>query len=350
MKIVALNFSKGWRGGERQTLLNCVGLKNRGVDIELWCIAETPLYRKSVERTLSVVPLRSRCAALMRLLISGHAADCIHAQTSHAFSFAVLTSFAHRRPIVYTRRVDFIPRGILSKLKYLRAAKIVAISGAIQSIVSRFLQTDIPVISSAVEARPLDRRRAEKFLDRYSVDGKKIVGAIGSLVPHKDPLTLIHAAASLASLRNDCVVFHFGDGPLYGAARAEIDKHGLEKKYILAGFINRVEDFFSVFDLFVMSSSEEGLGSSVLDAFIYRVPVVATTAGGLKELVEGRGLTCDIGDSGALAKNIDTMLTDTAGRTTLTARAYDYAQKNHSIERIAEHYCVLFKEVVKDSG
>ena len=58
------------------------------------------------------------------------------------------------------------------------------------------------------------------------------------------------------------------------------------------------------------SSRQEGLGSSILDAFIERVPVVATRAGGITETVENMGLLCDIGDSKQIANSINNLLND----------------------------------------
>jgi len=54
------------------------------------------------------------------------------------------------------------------------------------------------------------------------------------------------------------------------------------------GFQKDVGKFLKSFDIFVMPSKEEGLGTSVLDAQAVGLPVVATTAGGLPEMIENR--------------------------------------------------------------
>ncbi len=58
-----------------------------------------------------------------------------------------------------------------------------------------------------------------------------------------------------------------------------------------------------------MSSSEEGLGTSLLDAMICEVPIVSTRAGGIPEIVihEKTGLTCEVGDSASLAKYVESI-------------------------------------------
>ena len=67
------------------------------------------------------------------------------------------------------------------------------------------------------------------------------------------------------------------------------DRH-LEKHVILLGFRPDVLSLHKVFDVFVMSSVTEGLGTSLLDAMACGKPVVATAAGGIPEVVED-GLT-----------------------------------------------------------
>src|SRR3546814_12793591 len=81
-------------------------------------------------------------------------------------------------------------------------------------------------------------------------------------------------------------------------------------------------------DVFVLSSRHEALGTSVLDAFLYSVPVVATDAGGLKELLaQGRGLLCPVGDHDALADAIDRVLTDRGLRADMVEQARSYVTR-----------------------
>ena len=111
------------------------------------------------------------------------------------------------------------------------------------------------------------------------------------------------------------------------------------------GHIDDVEDFFSIFDVFVMSSQEEGLGSSVLDAFLYKVPVVSTSAGGLKEVVEGNGLVCDVKDAKTLALSINELLNDADLRKDITAAAYENVISKYSLQTITKQYEEVFESL-----
>ena len=66
------------------------------------------------------------------------------------------------------------------------------------------------------------------------------------------------------------------------------------------------------FDIFVMSSVTEGLGTSLLDAMAAGKPIVATTAGGMPEVVKDgeTGILVPPRDDRALADAIVRLLTD----------------------------------------
>ena len=65
-------------------------------------------------------------------------------------------------------------------------------------------------------------------------------------------------------------------------------------------------------DAFLITSETEGLGTSVIDAFVCKVPVVATNAGGIPELVKHKetGLLAEVKDAKTLADNINLLFSD----------------------------------------
>src|SRR5699024_4616780 len=119
---------------------------------------------------------------------------------------------------------------------------------------------------------------------QFDLAGRKGLATAAALTPDKDPLTLIRAVHVLRELRSDFVFLHCGSGGSVEAqARQLVHELELDKQYLFAGFQSDIEDVYRMMDGFVISSRSEALGSSVLDAFLYRVPVASTDAGGLKE-------------------------------------------------------------------
>jgi glycosyltransferase involved in cell wall biosynthesis len=97
---------------------------------------------------------------------------------------------------------------------------------------------------------------------------------------------------------------------------------------------------YSLFDVFVMSSKNEGLGSSVIDAFLNQIPVVSTDAGGLKELVMNRGYVAEKENPAQLASAIQECLTN--NNTEIVSAAYSYATTVLATSHIQDQYERLF--------
>lgn len=350
MHILEVNTEKTWRGGERQTWYNIKGFRDAAQKVDLLCLGGFPLEEKTKELDIPMHTIPSKAKAFGWLAKNGSAYDIIHVQTANAQFHALLSKPFHGRPVVYTRRVDFVPKGFFTKLKYRLTDKLIAISTPIKEILERIGVKNTALITEIVEAKKLNEERARFILgEKYpSAGNKKILATTSAIVQHKDPLTMAAAVYELSKKRQDFVFLHFGDGVLKPQLEEKIKEYGIEEYYKLMGFIDRVEDFFTVFDVFVMSSEEEGLGSSVLDAMIYKVPVVSTSAGGLKEIIGDAGLVSDIKDPKALAANIDKILSDEALRTQLTQKGYENVLRKNSISKVTEQYLGVFKQILAE--
>ncbi|MEO5641954.1 MAG: glycosyltransferase family 4 protein [Bacteroidia bacterium] len=354
MHILEVNTEKTWRGGERQTWYNIKGFRDVAQKVDLLCIGGFPLEEKTKALNIPVHCIPSKAKAFAWLARNGSAYDIIHVQTANAQFHALLAKPFHGRPVVYTRRVDFVPKGFFTKMKYRMTDKLIAISTPIKEILERIGVKKVALITEIVVANKLNKERAEFFLSERNItlkgdNAKKILATTSALVQHKDPLTMAAAVYELSKKRQDFIFLHFGDGILKEALEAKIKEYGIEDFYMLMGFVDRVEDFFAVFDAFVMSSEEEGLGSSVLDAFMYKVPVVSTSAGGLKEIIGDAGLVSNIKDPKALAVNLDLILSDEALKKTLTEKAFEITSRRNSIGNVTEQYLEVFKQTLAEA-
>jgi glycosyltransferase involved in cell wall biosynthesis len=103
-----------------------------------------------------------------------------------------------------------------------------------------------------------------------------------------------------------------------------------------------------VFDIFVMTSRQEGLGSSILDAFFYRVPVVVTAAGGMPEIVkDGKtGLLAEVGNPLMVAQAILRMLEDDTLRNGCIEKAHALLMERFTIEHMSKSYELVYHDVL----
>jgi len=347
MKVLQLNTGKTWRGGERQTLFTMEGLRDAGVEVELLCRRGGPLEQRAREIGVRVHPVATLTEAFLFLAFFGHRYDILHCQSARVISAALSTRPFHRRKVVCTRRVNFRPKRVSGKLKYYRSDAVIAISRAIAETLEQIGVQVQEIIPSTIRKHTLDHERAERFRREQGLEGKRIVGTTGDMVPQKDPLTMVEAIHHLAELRDDVVFLHFGNTQMIDRVRPKIEEYGLQDVYRVLGHVDQVEDFFSLFDVFLLSSDHtEGLSSSVFDAFVYEVPVVSTLTGGMHDSVGDRGLTCDEGGAECLARQVDRLLNDPELGRAMTKKAARWAEETISLPVITQRYLAVYRQVL----
>jgi len=338
MRILELNFEKGWRGGERQTLYCLQGLSEAGVSVALACRAGTPMEAEARKLDVEVFAFPHIFQLIVFLITRGKRFDCLHAQTSSVLTYCVFTKWIHGCKTVYSRRVNFMPKGYLTWLKYRYTDKLLAISEAIQETLIQFThRTDIEIVSSISVQEIIHPEIAATRMNALPLKGKKCIASMAAFTYEKDPFCLIEAIHILKQKRADFIFLHFGEGRLKPEVEAKIASYGLEETYILMGFVDEPQAYYPYFDVFVMSSLQEGLGSSVLDAFMYEVPVVSTLAGGLKNLISGqRGIAVNPGDPVALATALNEMLQYEKAHNPYIPAAKAYVEKQHDMKQITQ--------------
>jgi L-malate glycosyltransferase len=354
VRILHLNNENGWRGGERQVLLLAVALQERGVANTIACRPGSLLEQRARESQIPTVPLAGNALfAAFDLLRAAAGFDLIHCHTGRTHSIAAASALRHRKPVLVTRRVDFPPRpSRFNRFKYRTAAKIVCIS---EFIATQLRERGVPphkltVIRSAVPlSRPQQTESVGKLRNELGVPvDQRIVGNIAALVGHKDHATFLRAAREIVAKRNDVTFVVIGEGNLHAdllRLRRELD---LEQKVQFPGYLPEAERFLPAFDVFAMSSCMEGLGSIILDAFAAGVPVAATAAGGIPELVHDgeTGLLAPVGDAPTLAASILRLLDNRIEADQLAQRAKRWVADKCSVDHMADRYLKVYREVL----
>ena len=135
-----------------------------------------------------------------------------------------------------------------------------------------------------------------------------------------------------------------GDGPLAEPARRLSRGLGLDGIVRFTGHRADAPELLAAADVAVLSSRDEGLGTTILDAMLAGVPVVATAAGGVREVVRDGvdGLLVPVGDGAALGAAIRRVLGDDVLRTALVASARTRVM-SFSIDRTVEGTLAVYR-------
>ncbi len=149
----------------------------------------------------------------------------------------------------------------------------------------------------------------------------QVIGAVNRLSPQKDPVLLMDAVLPLLAERPEARLLLVGDGPL----RAEVERRATDQ-VVLTGLRADVPRLLAAMDVFVLASQWEGLPRTLLQAMATGVPVVATDADGVAEVVQdgvtgrlvprsdapalGRAVAQVLDDPGSLAEQAGTRLSE----------------------------------------
>jgi glycosyltransferase involved in cell wall biosynthesis len=203
------------------------------------------------------------------------------------------------------------------------------------------------VVHEGVPDRPPVPGGAEALRALGVPAGAPVVGNVAALVDHKDHATLVAAAALVLREMPHARFVIVGDGERRRAVERDIAAHGLHGRVLLAGFRRDLDALIPAFDVFCLSSRQEGLGTSVLDAMAFARPVVATTAGGIPEAVED-GVTGRLvapGDAGGLALALRELLSRPEERRRLGEGGRRAFCERFTAQRMVERTLDVYREL-----
>jgi L-malate glycosyltransferase len=357
-----IDTARTWRGGQNQVLVTVLGLRALGHRTMLAAHPGGELRQRAAEG-LDLIPLAPRTemdlAAAWRLarLVKRLEPQILHAHDSHAVAMGALalsmSTMRSKPPLIAARRVDFHLRGsALSRWKYRQVDCFICVSEAIRRMLiddgvpaDRVVTVNEGIDLDRVEAAPAANLHEELWLPHHA----PIVGNVAALVPHKGQRHLIEAAALVIRQVPDARFVIAGEGELRPALERQIRERRLEKHVLLAGFRPDVLSLHKAFDVFVMSSVTEGLGTSLLDAMACRKPIVATTAGGIPEVVKDgeTGLLVPPRDHAAMAQAIVRLLQDPALRALMGHAGWRHVHERFSAERMVQDTLRVYERVAR---
>lgn len=165
---------------------------------------------------------------------------------------------------------------------------------------------------------------------KYNIPAeKKIILAIGSLIPEKGFFELIEIFAKLN--RDDLMLIICGSGKDEGRMKESAKKLRAVDKIIFVGFVGREEiwNYYFGADLFMLFSKSESLGLVFWEAMHAGLPIIGTPVGGIKETIGedgGRGFYW-LGEPEDLKNKINICLSETEEKKSITERAKKYIEE-----------------------
>jgi len=351
LRLVAhFDTGRSWRGGQNQVYLLIRELEKKGVKQILIAPKKSPLFLKSSGlgvKCMHLDPLNDLdffAALKLKKIIKAEKADILHFHTAKALGIGSWGLKGLPVKTVFTRRVDFpVSANALNRKKYKSADVIAVISKFIEKQMLDLGFNRMETVYSAVDSK--------KFRIERDYSSKKAVkaGMIGALdLKHKDFITFLKTALLFSDKDLRVKFLIAGSGKDEKKIRNFIAENNLGGIVEMRGFVDDIENFIAEIDILVHTVNYEGLGTVILQAMASGLPVIATDAGGIPEIVKnGRnGFLTAKGDF----KDTSRKLTELAVRPDLRERfgraGRKTVEENFSPESMAQKYLEIYERLV----
>ncbi|MBT30129.1 MAG: hypothetical protein CMO01_10760 [Thalassobius sp.] len=366
MKVLHLSSEASWRGGEQQIAYLLTELQKLNVDVMVACKKGSPFEDFCTQERIPYKAINFShqyapgTALKIKNICNQFQADILHMHSSKSHGAGVIaTLLGAKANLVLSRRVDFpVKQGMLSQFKYNFEGikRIICVSDAIKNITAKGIKdsTKLVTVHSGIDIDKFHPESVNKSIlhTQFNIPTDKIIiGNTSALAPHKDYFTFIDTAEILLKEHKNLHFCIIGKGKLKEEIESYIQKKQLSEHFTLTGFINNIPEVLPALDMFLMTSETEGLGTSILDAFAAKVPVVATAAGGIPEMIihKKTGMLAPIKDAENLARNVNELLANANLRAELIAGAYQHLQ-SFSKEQTALKTLEIYKEILSEKA
>jgi len=218
----------------------------------------------------------------------------------------------------------------------------------------------ISYIQNGVDLKSIETERLQRAEDREktaltrngSQSAERTIGFIGQLISRKnvgDILTIFDALA----VRHPAIrLVLLGDGEERTALEEQAAKLAASDRIEFLGFVNDPLTHLRSFDLFVLTSTLEGIPRCVMESMAMGVPIAAYDIAGIDQLLEHdkTGLLCKFGDRETMQQLWDDALFDTDLAQRLSDSAAESVRERFSAAAMAARYTTLYTELLAEKN
>lgn len=360
-------------GAERHILNLATAMDPDMVEVSVCCLFAEPFVQVAREAGIKAhsVPMRHKLdfsiVTKIRDLIAGEGIDLVH---THGVRANLVGRVAARMagvetvvttvhsllgqdyPDLFSRLVNmFIERASRSLTSHF-----IAVSGGLQeALIKQGISEDkITVIYNGLN--PDLFKSTEATIGKWRQKAgfrqdKLLVAIVGRLHPVKGHGYFLKSAAEILKTRTDVHFLVVGSGPEREKLEEYTEKLGILDHVTFTGFVSDVAELMPDLNLLIVPSLWEGFGLTALEAMALGVPVVATSVGGLPEIVHHgtTGLLVPPADEAGLTRGIAWMLDHRQEALEMSAAAKSVVEEKFTASSMARNTQDLYRLLVEHS-
>lgn len=283
-------------------------------------------------------------------------ADILHTHNSAAhFYGSIAGRLAGVKTVIHTKHGRDWPdqprKVLLNRISSLFTTKIVAVSDNARNVaetVEKVPRKKVVTIHNGIdvdEFKPVSEKTGGGFFPNIP-HGSIIIGTVARLSREKDQKTMIEAFNEIRRKRAGIYLVLAGDGPLKQELETTARKLPCGRDIIFTGALKNIPSLLAELDIFLLTSSTEGISLALLEAAASEVPAVVTNVGGNREVVVdgSTGLIVSPGSSVETAAAVEQLLDDPHFRRSAGIRARERVIEHFSLKGMTGKYERLYRE------
>ena len=287
--------------------------------------------------------------------------DLVHSHNYKPSLVAFLAQMVWRIPATATSHLQFVGESSSWSYRVLLALQsrlfrffpaVTAVSPAIRDHLLRgglaaeqvlLVENGVSLPGDEIPKPDKESARRELGID----DDSRVIVNLARLTEQKGHRFLLDAIADLVDGGRKIQLLIAGEGELRPVLEQTLGERGLRPHVRLLGYWQEPKKLLAAADLFVLSSLDEGLPMSLLEAMAFRVPVVATAVGGIPGVIADghNGLLVPPEESGDLSRALARVLDDYELASELVAHAWTDVSTRFSAEAMCSRYVEIYQSM-----
>jgi len=348
VKILELESSKGWGGQEKRTVR-----LNSYLDYEIfWGVEEdSELFKRQQEikgKFFSVKLNKIYNIFTIFKLAFFVRKNFIDLIVTHSGKDAWIGNFVSILTGVPVIRVRHLIMPIKSPKSYNLSTKVVCVSKQVKEYLKSkgVKEEKLEVIYTGIDTNKFTPEIKKDFKKEWGIKDEVVVGIVAVLRSQKRHIDLLEAIKTIDNIKLVIV----GEGPQRRNIENFIKNNNLENKVIMMGHREDVDLILPNFDIFVLPSREEALGTSLLEAQSAGVCALGSKVGGIPECIKENhtGLLFEALNPQDLKEKLQILIDDKDLRKKFSSNAREFIVKNFSVEKMVNDTKELYERVVNE--
>lgn len=302
----------------------------------------------------------------VRRMITRYKIDIIHCNQNVCIFYAAIAGWTTEAKCIWHVRNRVSNFGIIGSLLYRLTHKIICVSDYIKVPFLKMFPDAVLKVDTVYDGITQIEETPEEMLVKLRKEfgiltSNKVVGTVGRITRWKAQDYFLEAVSILVKKYPDLKIMVVGDcvegtdkeykesGKFKEELKEIVLKFGLSSNVIFTGFRKDACHIIKLFDVFVLPSIEEPFGMVLLEAMVQGVPIVATNAGGVPEIIlDGKeGVLVPPRQPQKMADAIEKIMTNKEAAKNLARNGLIRVRDNFSIKTSVRNIESIYEELLK---